>query len=195
MSHMKKYLVLALSLSSLNLGCSAKKDTAAETKQEESTPTEQTSETPEDATELKLVEIPNAKISQGVLTGGQPTSEQYAELAGAGYTTVIDLRAEGEPGGEQNASLTAAAGMTHVRVPVAGDEGLSEQTARQFAEALSAAEGPVVVHCGSGNRVGALFGLKAFWVDGKSPEDALAVAKESGLTKLEPKVKSLLGLE
>ena len=46
---------------------------------------------------------------------------------------------------------------------------------------------------GSGNRVGALFALKAQYVDGKSTEDALSEGRAHGLKAMEPAVRQLLG--
>ena len=45
------------------------------------------------------------------------------------------------------------------------------------------------------NRVGALMALKAFKVDGATPADALAIGKAAGVTRLEPVMRKLLGLE
>jgi len=53
---------------------------------------------------------------------------------------------------------------------------------------------PVLVHCMSGNRVGALFALRAFWLQGMSAVEALAVGRRYGLTKLEPLVVQILAL-
>ncbi len=190
--------VLAI-LSLAALGCSpSQTDSNASAKSPASAPLEQhagTDSAPsETSAELARVEIPNATLSQGVLSGGQPAAEQYVTLAEAGYKTVIDLRATGEAGSEENASRVQAAGMTHVHIPVAGAEGINRESAQKLADALAQADGPIVVHCGSGNRVGALFGMKAFWIEGKTPEEALAIAQAAGLTGLEAHVKTLLGL-
>jgi len=86
-------------------------------------------------------------------------------------------------------------GMTYVSIPIAGAADISEENARRLAEVLDVGADPVVVHCASGNRVGALFALKAYYVDGKTPEEALALGKAAGVTRLEPVVRQTLGLE
>lgn len=129
-----------------------------------------------------------------ILTGGQPTPEQFQGLADLGYRTVINMRSTGESGSTR-ASTVEALGMTYVALPIAGAQDVSEANARKLASALEANEHPVVVHCASGNRVGALFALKAYYVDGESAEDALAVGKAAGVTRLEPLVREQLGLE
>ena len=51
---------------------------------------------------------------------------------------------------------------------------------------------PVLLHCGSGNRVGALLALAAFHVDGRPADAALQYGLDSGLTRLEPVVRDHL---
>lgn len=130
-------------------------------------------------------------VAEGVLAGGQPTEEQLAELANAGYRTVINMRLPDEQGNTQ-ADAVEAAGMRYVTVPVEGAAGLSEERAKAFAEALDAAERPVVVHCGSGNRVGALFALKAYYVDGVPADEAIQFGLDAGMTQLEGPVREHL---
>jgi uncharacterized protein (TIGR01244 family) len=130
----------------------------------------------------------------GVLVGGQPTPEQLETLRGLGYTTLVNLRMPQESG-TTDPSLVQTLGMEYVSIPIGDAEAVNEANARRLAEVLETAKGPVVVHCASGNRVGALFALKAFYVDGKSPDEALAAGKAAGMTRLEPVVKQKLELE
>lgn len=131
-----------------------------------------------------------------LLTGGQPTAEQLEELAGLGYRTVIDLRTEGESGAlADEPARVEALGMRYVRLPVAGAAGLSDDNARALDELLAGAGAyPVVLHCGSGNRVGALLALRAALTEGADPDAALQLGLDAGLTRLEPTVRELLGL-
>lgn len=131
---------------------------------------------------------------EGVLVGGQPTAEQFETLAGLGYGTVVNLRGPREDG-QTDPALVESLGMKYVSLPITGADGLSEQNAQKLAEILGETEAPVVVHCASGNRVGALFALKAYYADGKTPEAALVIGKQAGVTRLEPVVKQKLGLE
>lgn len=132
------------------------------------------------------IPIPNARTPlPGVLTGGQPSPEHLQQAAQAGYGTVISLRTPGEPGSEGEREATEALGMTFLSIPVAGAEDLTEENARALAAALSAHSGsPLILHCGSGNRAGALLALKAFVVDGSTVQEALALGKAAGLTSL-----------
>ncbi len=128
----------------------------------------------------------------GVLAGGQPTAEMLVLAGDEGYKTVINLRDEGEPGtGEQEVE---EAGLRYVSLPIAGAEGLTAENAHAFARVLAEAELPAIVHCGSGNRVGALFALKAYFVDGVGAAEALELGRASGLTSLDSAVQVVLGL-
>jgi len=144
-----------------------------------------------------LLPIPNARIPvPGVLSGGQPTAEQIAAAGSAGYKTVINLRADKEPGFEWEVAAVKAGGMAYVSIPVAGAADLTKETVARFDAALkdASSKGPVLLHCGSGNRIGALLALRAVWLEGKEPAAALEYGRSSGLTGLEPAVKSILGI-
>ncbi len=141
--------------------------------------------------------LPNARQPlPHLLTGGQPSAAQLEAIAAAGYRTVVDLRPEGEKGAPPDEpERVAALGMRYVRIPVAGAGGVTEDAARALDELLDQeAAHPVVVHCGSGNRVGALLAVRAARLEGAAPEAALALGLDAGLTGLEPAVRALLGL-
>lgn len=129
---------------------------------------------------------------EGVLTGGQPTDEQLAALADAGYKTIINLRRPDERGTRGEAETVAGLGMAYVSLPVDGADGLTEENAAALAAALAEAERPLLLHCGSGNRVGALLAMKAFWLDGASAEEALELGRDGGMTRLEGAVRERL---
>lgn len=131
---------------------------------------------------------------EGILVGGQPTVEQFARMSALGYKTVINMRQPGEEG-STNPGDVEALGMTYIAIPVAGAAGINDENARLLAMTLEKADYPVVVHCGSGNRVGAIFAMKAYLVDGRTAEESLAIGKKAGLTRLEPVLREKLGLE
>jgi len=154
------------------------------------------SATADTASETPSIDILNAKMPiPGVLVGGQPTPEQLEEAAQAGYRTVVNLRTEGEKGSWDESAKSAELGLRYVAIPVAGAGGLSEENAKAVAEVLNNPENlPAMVHCGSGNRVGAIFSLMAFHLDGEEPLRALELGLEAGLTSLEPIVREKLQL-
>ncbi len=141
-----------------------------------------------------LIEINNGALYDGYLVGGQPTVEQYLAISKAGYGTVIDLRAATESGAEKNKSQVESLQMTYVNLPVGSADDMDQATVMKFSDLLAASKGPVVVHCGSSNRVGAMFALKEHWIDNVDPIEAVAHGKQAGMKSLEDSVKALLGL-
>ncbi|MDX1549980.1 MAG: hypothetical protein R3278_05475, partial [Lysobacter spongiicola] len=77
-------------------------------------------------------------------------------------------------------------------LPLAGPSDLTRENVLAFDQLLRDAERPVLVHCGSGNRVGAMAALRAAWVEGQSPDDAIATGKAWGLTSLKDAVRERL---
>jgi uncharacterized protein (TIGR01244 family) len=134
--------------------------------------------------------LPNgAEPFAGLITGGQPTLEQLDAASAQGIKTVINLRTPGES--EIGQADVEARGMTYVALPIASD-GLTAENAAAFAAAIDAAERPAIVHCGSGNRVGALFALKAYYQDGADTDAAVELGNTAGLTRMEPAVREHL---
>lgn len=141
--------------------------------------------------------IPNVhEPAPGLLTGGQPTEAQLDALARAGFTTFVSLRLPDEEGAGWEEAYARARGVSFSRLPVAGTDGLTRQNVEALDAILKAAGGAhTVVYCGSANRAGALLALRAGWLEGATPEDALALGKAAGLTRLEADVARLLGME
>ena len=141
------------------------------------------------------IEIVNARTPlPGVLSGGQVTEEQLAEAAAAGFRTVVNLRTSEEPLDWNEPARVEELGMRYVSLPIAGAAGVTRDNAEKLARILEKAERPLLLHCGSGNRIGALFALQAYYLEGEAPETALRIGLDAGLTKLEPKVREVLGL-
>lgn len=116
----------------------------------------------------------------GMIAAGQPTAEQLAEAAKAGYKTVIDLRPPSEAHGFDEPKAAKEAGMEYVNLPVTGDS-LDAATIDRFLAAMEKAERPVIVHCATSNRVGALYYAYLVLEKGVAKDEALAKAKEAGL--------------
>jgi len=142
-----------------------------------------------------LIDLPNGRVPfDSILTGGQPTFEQLKKAGETGFKAVINLRTDRErPDPEQESTWVKGFGMKYFHIPVAGARGLTVQNAQLFAEALSKTENyPLIVHCKGGDRVGAMFALKAFHIDGKSKEEALLIGESAGLKSLTKAVEKVL---
>lgn len=133
------------------------------------------------------------QIHADLLVGGQPTAEQIQAMAEVGYRSVVNLRSEGEKGTWEEAPLLEELGLSYLHLPVAGGDDLTPELAHRLAAWLDDPEHlPALVHCGSSNRVGALFALKAFHVDGQDAEEAIEIGRQHGLKGLEAKVEPML---
>jgi len=139
--------------------------------------------------------VPNLRQPDDrLLTGGQPEAAAWKHLAAGGVTTVINLRPADEMAGRDEAAEVAAAGMSYRQIPVNGAAGITSENAAALWTAIAQAPGKVLVHCASGNRVGALLALGAAQQGGLDGEQALQLGKDAGLAGAEPRVRELLGL-
>jgi uncharacterized protein (TIGR01244 family) len=127
----------------------------------------------------------------GISSAGQPDAEQLALFADAGYVAVVDLRGESENRGLDEAAAVESLGLDYVSLPVSGADSISWENAAKLEEILSSYDGPVLVHCGSGNRVGALLALRKS-KSGADDEEAAAYGRSAGMTSLESVVNSRL---
>lgn len=127
-------------------------------------------------------------------SSGQPNPEQLGRLAREGIRTVINLRAPGEPDQYDEQAEAEHHGLRYVAIPVAGAQDLTPETVQRFSHELAQAQlaGPVLIHCASANRVGALVALEQGWHQGAEPDAALKLGRVAGLTGLEPVVSELL---
>lgn len=141
---------------------------------------------------LNKIAIPQLRqVTDEVWTGGQPSAEQLQQVQAAGIKAVINLCPNGECGWDEKA-VVEAQGLHYATVPVSAACDLSEEAARRFHDLLESAPKPVLIHCASGNRVGALYALKAFYVQKHTPDAAIAVGRAAGLASLEATVRKII---
>jgi uncharacterized protein (TIGR01244 family) len=127
-----------------------------------------------------------------IITGGQPAADAWPSLAKAGVTRVVNLRGDSELPGRNEAQEVRAAGMAYVHLPIDGPAGLGRPQADALWRALQAGDGTVLVHCGTGNRCGALLALAQAWHGGQDVESAIEFGRKAGLAGAEPVVRKLL---
>ncbi|NIM00216.1 MAG: hypothetical protein GTN89_04850 [Acidobacteria bacterium] len=149
-------------------------------------------------TETPMIDIPNAlEIQAGVLGGGQPDEAALRAAADAGYRTIVNTREPGEKGELENqAELIRSLGMNYVTIPTRSGSSFNEENAKRLAEILDDPEAyPVMVHCASGNRVGILFAVKAYYLDDVAGPEALELGKRAGARRIPVEVEKLLSGE
>jgi uncharacterized protein (TIGR01244 family) len=137
---------------------------------------------------MSEIDIPDAReVGGDVLSGGQPSREQLRTARAQGYRTIVNLRPDGEFNDYDEAEAVREEGMHYVHIPVAGPGDLSPGNARKLDDALGGGDAtPAMVHCGSGNRVGALMACRARHVHGQDKESALRLGEQAGLDPTTP---------
>ena len=138
----------------------------------------------------QLVSTGKAVPVGGITPAGQPDAAAFQVFADSGYAAVIDLRTAGENRGLDEQVLVEELGMTYLSMPIT-QSGITFENAALLDAAITGADGPVLVHCASSNRVGALLALRAS-LAGADDEDAVRIGRKAGMTGLEPVVRGLL---
>ena len=145
-----------------------------------------------DTTAIASAEILNLSTpAENVLASGQPTQEQLQLLANSGVKHIINLRPVSEQEWDEEAYVKSL-GMEYHTIPVAGADGVTSDNAKKLDDLMTSLNGqPLLVHCASSNRVGALRALTAS-AHGEALESAITTGKTWGLTGLEPAVRTKL---
>lgn len=91
-------------------------------------------------------------------TGGSIDLAEVDSLKEKGFRTIIDLRTAEEGTADERAAVEGA-GMTYVNLPIAKGAPTDEQIADLAALLEDEKAAPVLLHCASGNRVGAAWAI------------------------------------
>lgn len=122
------------------------------------------------------------RVDATVACAGATPPEAMAELRSRGFTTVINFRTVAENGATVNAGRVAAeaAGLKYIHIPFREP---SAEVAETFLSAVGDPDNqPAFIHCGSANRVGAMWLIKRVKQDGYTVDNALAEAEAIGLS-------------
>lgn len=142
------------------------------------------------------LQLPNlANPQPGLYTAGRLAAGDVAALEPAGIRHIIDLTVDSETPDFDEAAAMRTAGIRYDNLPIAGAQDLTRERVAEFDRLLSQSEGPLLVHCASSNRVGAMAALRAAWLEGKPVEEAIAEGRAWGLRSLETAVRERLGEE
>ncbi len=125
---------------------------------------------------------------QGLASSAQPSPEQLAKAEEFGYRTIVSLRTVKE-GSAAERVVVQELGMVYVNIPIEGTS-VSFEAAEEMMGAVPRRLQPALIHCSSGNRVGALWALYSFEHGGDSVEEALAAGEAAGLKH--PRVRKVV---
>ena len=125
-------------------------------------------------------EIPNYRVIRpGLAFGGQPSPETLKRLGDMGFRTIVNIRSE-QVGAPAQGEVVRAQGLDFVWVPVTSGTFSLEDVKAVEAVLDDPAAAPVLLHCASGNRVAAVWGVIRAR-DGRTPDQVEADAREAGL--------------
>lgn len=133
------------------------------------------------------------RLSETIVVGGQASTAELRELSIAGFRRIIDLRPATEDRGFDEPSSVAAENLEYRQLPIAYAADLTMANVQQFDQWFADPACPLtLVHCASGNRVGALFALRAAWLHGKNVAAALNEGRAAGLKGMEAAERSAI---
>ena len=142
---------------------------------------------------LENISMKNAaQPFKNIITGGQPSLEDLKSLKAKGVTNIINLRGKTESVNFDELAEDKKMGFNYVSLEIPNASALSIDNAKQLDKLLKDMEGTTLVHCGSSNRVGALFAIKAAAVDGKNHDQAIIEGLNAGLKSLRKKTEAVL---
>ncbi len=94
-----------------------------------------------------------------VISFGQPNQSEVDAFVEDGVTLVVDLRGPNENRGYDEQTYLNSINTAYYSLPVIDEGDINFDNARLLQTLINDADGKVLVHCGSGNRVGALMSL------------------------------------
>jgi uncharacterized protein (TIGR01244 family) len=124
------------------------------------------------------------RVDATIACGGATSAEAFPELKKRGFVSVVSLRREQEAGADIPGAKAAAAasGLKYIHIPM-DPAAITEANVDAFLKAVTdPANQPAYIHCGSANRVGALWLIKRVIVDGWEVPRATDEAVAIGLT-------------
>lgn len=120
-------------------------------------------------------------VDDRLATGGQPLLEQISALKREGFRTIINLREPSEYDAVAEAAEARRLGLRYLSIPFRTADPKEEAVDEFLAVMKDRKIWPAFVHCGSGNRVAALWMIHRVVVDGWEFRDAEHEARLIGL--------------
>lgn len=129
----------------------------------------------------------------GVWVGGPPDEDAIDRAAEAGVRHIVNLMPAAERPDYDVESHAEKAGIRYHTLAISGADDLDRDAVEAFDTILrEIGDEALLMHCASGNRVGAMMALRSGLLYELPPDDALAVGRHYGLTGLEDAVKQQL---
>ncbi len=153
----------------------------------------------EPTTKKKLIKLKSDKLGQTrnvhtfgkTILCGQPSATDFAEAKKRGIKVILSVRTQGEVNWDEKAAVEKA-GLKFEHIPFRTTESLNDKVFAKTLKLLAnQKKEPVLFHCGSANRVGAIWATHRVLNDGLSIEAAFKEGKEVGLRNMEYAKKAI----
>ncbi|MDT8364360.1 MAG: sulfur transferase domain-containing protein [Nitrosomonas sp.] len=95
------------------------------------------------------------RVAPNIATSGALTNGAIQELIKHDFRTIIDLRTEQEGTNNERLAIKKT-DMAYFNIPVTRD-GIDESQLAAFKEVLAQSAAPILLHCATGNRAGAMW--------------------------------------
>ncbi len=138
--------------------------------------------------QVQKIDVPGvrnfSRVDATIGCGGATDATAFPTLKKEGFVSVINLRPASEPGANVEASTAAArqAGLKYMHLPFDAAAPEPKVVETFLAAVADKANQPVFIHCGSANRVGAVWMIKRVLQDGWAIDRARTEAQAIGLT-------------
>lgn len=129
---------------------------------------------------IEMAGVRNLTQAGDIYIAGRPDADGLAALKDRGVATVIDLRQDDQVG-QEDLDAVEQASLVRVHLPMTSS-GITDEQAETFLEVMKKHDGrPILIHCGGGNRAGAMYGLYLGATGKCTAEEAVTRAKQAGM--------------
>ena len=136
------------------------------------------------------------QITKHVGTSGQPSKEQFNDIAKQGYATVINLAMHDSDNAiSEEGNIVSSLGMSYIHMPIPFDKPTAQHL-KKFIRIMDVLEGEkVFVHCAVNARVSAFMYKYLTLVKGQSEEDATSPLLKMWLPQMDDVWQWIMALE
>jgi len=129
----------------------------------------------------KLGDVARIHVFEDIYLASQPKPEDFAQAKRIGVKTVINLRHAAEIKDFDEKQVVESEGMIYINIPFLDPAELTDTVFDMVRKHLKSAVRPILLHCASANRVGAVWLPYRVLDGGLIYDEALAEAKTVGL--------------
>ena len=151
-------------------------------------------EKPKKLEPAKCGAVKQLHVLDDIFLAGQPSAADFAEFKKRGVKSVLNVRTKEELDFDEAKTLKDL-GLSYHHIPIAGPNALTDENFDKIRKLLNTKEErPLLFHCASANRVGAVWLAHRVLDGGLTYDAALAEAKTVGLSApaLEAKAKDYI---